>query len=117
MQQEIIIFMVNRPTIGIGVRLPDSLRCTQFLALPSGNRRAVSRLTRNRFSQGVFSSVWRLETRFWRPKNHSQGVAGNINGTFGNKGGAGGREFVAEDGGNIYPFLEAVGVLVGEPSF
>src|SRR5260370_12516854 len=113
MQQETIIFMVNRPTIGIGVRLPDSLRCTQFLASPSRNCRAVSRLTRNRFSRGVFSSVWRLETRFWRPKSYSQGVAGNINRTFRNKGCAGRRNFVPKDGENIYPFCEPLVGSVG----
>src|SRR6267154_2912605 len=100
--------MVNRPTIGIGVWLPGSLRSAQFLAPLSGNRRAVSRLTRKRFSRGVVTTVWRLETRFWRPKSYSQGVGGNINRTFRNKGCAGGRTFAPKTGENIYPFWAPV---------
>ena len=68
--------MVNRPTIDIGVWLPGSLRSAQFLAPLSGNRRAVSRLRRSRFSRGVFSSVWRLETRFGGQKATPRGLPG-----------------------------------------
>jgi len=60
------------------VWLPGSLRSSNSLPYLVAIAGPFPELTRNRFSRGVFSSVWRLETRFWRPKSHSQGGAGNI---------------------------------------
>src|SRR6267378_7866335 len=99
--------MVNRPTMGGGVWLPWQSPSSQFLALPSSNRRPVPRIDEKPvFSRRLFLCLAARNTVLEAKKPLPGGRREYQMEHFGNKGCAGGRNSVPKGGENIYPFWE-----------